>query len=108
MVGLNQLENVQSRISYCSDCDLSILSTIHHLLFECTHYERKRHEEWSKVESVIPIALLNEINIMDNEEKAVFILKGLDKVYVREFKETYDVLLDFVYNMYKEKINNAY
>ena len=69
----------------CQYCDLCTRSTIPHVLFECRHLSKLREDLWVKVEEVCPPNLIDEINVMNNEGKTIFILNAVNTNYIPYF-----------------------
>ena len=97
------MENISCKNVYCTDCDYSIISSVHHCLFECTALHAIRETEWNIAKNFMPIALINELEELSPQQKTIFILKGMCETYIVEFRLVYNALLNFVHQMYSAK-----
>ncbi len=54
------------------------------------------------MQSVMPPAMVQSIEIMTPREKLVFFLSGLNCELVTEWRHVYIAIVDYVYTIYKE------
>lgn len=90
----------------CVYCETSESYDLAHFLFTCKKYNECRNKEWSSACERLPIAFRNSFTEMTAMEKTIFILSGLNTNFMEEFRIIYDALLEFVFNMYAQNIQN--
>jgi len=101
-----QLRYKQEGISnpLCEFCDINAPETIEHLLFECNFNVNTRQAGWEMLRQQCLPKLLDEMDRMNNSQKAKFILSGFGNGFVLECVNLYEVAATFVYVTYNERM----
>ena len=73
-------------------------------MFGCEAIQDLRLACWSKVQENLPRGLLQEINVMNNEQKAALLITGLNNSFTIEWLPLYDALANFIYVLYKQYV----
>ena len=84
------------------------LNDLPHVLFECEILTQVRYKYWNIVHNSLVYNLINDIESMNCQERCKFILNGFNCVFMKEWEETYRVMLLCVYKMfiaYQKAIN---
>ena len=105
VTGLHNLEDNINTATYCSTCDLPVISTVQHCLFECTGLRDIRLREWEIFLQRIPAPLAECISLLSSQEKNILFFRGISDIYINDFKEVYDAVLDYVVNVHTAKID---
>ena len=99
------MEDNINTATYCSTCDLSVLSTVKHCLFECAGLRDIRLREWEIFLQRIPAPLAECISLLSSQEKTILFFRGISDIYINDFKKVYDAVLDYVVNIHTAKID---
>ncbi len=84
----------------CSLCTSFKPETVEHLLFECDSFSASRQCLWDKVLGCMPEAMKQQVTVMPNEQKCIFILSGALSGYIPEWINIYRTMADFVWGLY--------
>lgn len=84
----------------CPLCEEYVINDIPHVLFKCGRIKDERERNWNKVMLCAPHEIIRAADKMNDEEKAKYILNACHCEYVPECKMLFDVLSDFIYNIY--------
>ena len=88
----------------CNICPDSSIDGPIHVLFECSALMNKRKEMWGHLIQSTPDGLGCELNKRINKDKFAFIISGMQSnAYVKEWRQIYQNIANFVYVMYKER-----
>ena len=104
LTGVQQLDgNNEHRPSNCTTCTLHVESSVAHLLFECPALSMIQEIMWENVILTIPPALANDLEQIEINQRQIFMFSGLHSRYIKEFKDVYNALVDFVVIMVQAK-----
>ena len=76
------------------------MNSLPHILFECRMLDDVRQKYWNIVRDTSVFNLFIDIEAMSGYERSKFILNGFNSNYIKEWEETYRVILLFVYKMF--------
>ena len=85
----------------CRLCSSGQPEDLAHLLFDCELFQELRNTLWTNVQSEAPFAMLTDTGLMSPWQRTVFLMSGLGGVFIPEWANLYDVVLEFIYRMYK-------
>ena len=88
----------------CHLCNTGQAQNVSHVMFGCEAIQDLRLACWSKVQENLPRGLLQEINVMNNEQKAALLITGLNNSFTIEWLPLYDALANFIYVLYKQYV----
>ena len=91
----------------CYKCDLNVMDSITHVVFECPESEIMRQNLMREVAEVAPPLLNNHFQMMPNYNKTLFLLSGLNDAYVCEWDLMYHAMLNLVIVMYNQYVLNV-
>jgi len=107
LVGQHCLKDVVSHYDksspICELCDNNVAETVEHLLFNCSFFSEHRKPLWKDVLHNAPVALCQELDLMNSAQKTAFILSGLKCDFVAEWGNFYTAILNFCCALYKER-----
>ena len=72
-----------------------------HIIFKCNKTKDNGKRYWDRVIEKMPNGLANDVNVMTDEEKVIFIYSCLNGVIEKEWYDLYESLIQYVYNMIK-------
>ena len=86
-------------------CKLCLFSTasIAHILFECPSIGNQRNKQWLNVEkhATFMYTFLSDFSKLSNIEKCSMLLNAFNVMYVPEWKELYDAIIEFTCSLYR-------
>ena len=85
--------------SCCGLCGTENENSIH-ILFECDKLNTFRTPMWNQVIESMPDGLKTEMNTRDNNEKAIVLLSGFGRSFIREWTQLYMASANFVHTVY--------
>ena len=88
----------------CCICKHEIDNKAKHILFECNNLAVIRQGYWQTVTQVMPTAMANDINNMQNDEKIEIVANGLNIPLAVEWMDIYANIAKFIFKMYKQMI----
>ena len=74
------------------------------MLFDCRNDELgyKRQQLWQHVVNVAPQAMVKDLESMNSDDRLVYIISGFKSTYLTEWLDLYQMLCNFVFQMYTE------
>ena len=87
--------------TFCRCCETGTTYSTHHSVFECTGATALKTNLWSRIVSVCPDNLINDLNRMPSSKKLNLVLNALCCEYVPEWQGLSEELASFVHTMYK-------
>jgi len=84
----------------CQCCDLNVNNSVGHILFQCQCNSSRRNELWNHVIDISPIELKNHLGTLTITDKASFVLHAFNSAYIAEWKDLFDSLSNFIYELY--------
>ena len=101
------LLNTQRRGKHrCLACEFGTDSIVH-ILFECPSIDQCRRQLYSEIENRCPPALVQSLSQLNNLERCVIFINGLNCAYIHEWKRIYDSISNFLYGMIVEYDNQC-
>ena len=76
------------------------LTTVKHMMFQCSAKSIERDESWFKVLAACPKQLKTEILLMPFKERSLFILNGFGSVFIEEWNDLDCALSVFILKMF--------
>lgn len=83
----------------CQCCDMNVVNNATHVLFECPCSKELRVRLWDEVRENMPSELIWMIERMTLSEKTRFVLNACDTFYIKEWKEMFDTLSNYIFHM---------
>ena len=90
-----------SENSRCRKCIDVVSENIKHVLFECPGNQEYRESEWKKVKDALLPNLFQSIECLAPSERTSFILNAFNCDYIQEWSQNYEVILNYIVNIYK-------
>ena len=89
-------------MSSCYLCHLHERDSPTHILFKCRaqNLVQARTNQWQNILSVMPPAMLDHVNSLNDEDKTSFILTGLNSSYIPEWLPIYTNISVYISQMY--------
>ena len=89
-------------LKVCEHCEIPVIRSIEHVLFQCYFMRCMREKLWSLVTIECPKQLRDEMNMMTDKERSIFILNCFNCKYISEWRDIYSAVINFIYYMWKE------
>jgi hypothetical protein len=87
----------------CALCDVFVPDDPPHVLFECPGLREDRAKLWPSVTRVMPPAMVESVQELNNQIKTQFLLSGLRANYTHEWKSVYENVARYIHDMYNAR-----
>ena len=87
----------------CAYCNHGQIETISHVLFSCQALSDLRQLYWNRVLENCPHRLVQEMNLMNLEQKTALLLSCFNNTFIDEWIPLYNAVVNFIYNLYKQR-----
>ena len=86
----------KSKGAICDKCNSSQQNFYEHIMFQCKISENERIILWNRFTQSCPPKLAQDIESMNMSDKVNFILNCMNNTYVKEWHNTYKLLIEFL------------
>ena len=88
---------------FCQLCDGRASDNVLHVLFNCEALAPVRDRKLNAMYNSMPSAMINTYQIMNENEKAIFLLSPLSCKFISEWLNIYEAIANMVFGLYSTR-----